>query len=166
MVSRKQMNCQTLSEFRRNYAKKFLSLMVLVLVILPGVLNSFGQEEQTIILTTSKNSYLPGDVVQLNGNVMNQPGQLVAIQIKDSSGNLILIRTMQSDKVGNFLLQFKIPTTATTGNFSIIASTKINGFVVMQTKTITATVPEFLFSIPVLLLSIMSMILFYRFYVA
>jgi hypothetical protein len=38
---------------------------------------------------------------------------------------------------------FKIPSSATSGDFSIIASARINGFVVTQTKTITATVPEF-----------------------
>jgi len=107
-----------------------------------------------------------GDIVQLNGNVNNQAGQLVAIQIKDSSGNLILIRTIQSDKKGNFLLSFKITSTATSGDFSIIASTKINGFIITQTKTITATVPEFPFFIPVLLFSIIAIILFHRFSVA
>jgi predicted secreted protein with PEFG-CTERM motif len=56
---------------------------------------------------------------------------------------LILIRTVQSDQNGNFTLSFKIPPTATSGDFSIIASARINGFVITQTKTMTATVPEF-----------------------
>lgn len=98
---------------------------------------------------------MPGDVVKLNGTVNIQSGQLVAIQIKDSSGNLILIRTLPTDKNGNFVLQFKIPQTATSGDFSIIASARINGFIITQTKTMMATVPEFgQITMPVFALSI------------
>ncbi len=137
------MNNHTLSVFHRNNPGRFLSLGAVVLLALPGVLNSFAQEEQSIILGTNKDNYLPGDIVQLSGTVTGQPSALVALQIKDSSGNLILIRTVQSDQNGNFGLQFKIPSTATSGDFTIVASAKINGFIVTQTKTMTATVPEF-----------------------
>ena len=132
------MNNHTLSALSR-----FLSLGVIMLLALPGVLNSFAQVEQSIVLATNKEHYMPGDTVQLSGTVTGQPNALVALQIKDSSGNLILIRTVQSDQNGNFALSFKIPSTATSGDFNIVASTKINGFIVTQTKTMTATVPEF-----------------------
>ncbi len=104
---------------------------------------SFAQDEDTIVLSTNKNSYIPGDTVQLNGMLTGQPGQLVAIQVKDSSGNLILIRTVQADQNGYFALQFKIPPTASSGDFSIVASAKVNGFIVTEAKTVNATVPEF-----------------------
>ena len=120
-----------------------MSLGVVMLLALPGLLNSFAQVEQSIVLATNKEHYMPGDTVQLSGTVTGQPNALVALQIKDSSGNLILIRTVQSDQNGNFTLSFKIPSTATSGDFNIVASTKINGFIVTQTKTMTATVPEF-----------------------
>ena len=95
----------------------------------------------------------------LNGIVNGQSGQLVAIQVKDSTGNLILIRTIQTDQNGNFAIQFKIPTTATSGNFDIKASARINGFVVTQTKTMTATVPEFgQIAMPVLTISLISLL--------
>jgi len=122
---------------------RFLLLGAVLLLALSGVLDSFAQEEQSIVLATNKANYLPGDTVQLSGTVTGQSNALVALQIKDSSGNLILIRTVQSDQNGNFALSFKIPSTATSGDFNIVASTKINGFVVTQTKTVTATVPEF-----------------------
>ena len=132
------MNNHTLSAL-----SSFLSLGAVILLALPGVLNSFAQEEQSIVLATNKEHYLPGDTVQLSGTVTGQSNALVALQIKDSSGNLILIRTVQSDQNGNFELSFKIPSTASSGDFNIVASTKINGFIVTQTKTMTATVPEF-----------------------
>lgn len=137
------MNCHTLSAFHRENRAGFLPLAVVLLIALPGVINAFAQEEQSIMLTTNKDHYIPGDIVQLSGTVTGQPSALVALQIKDSSGNLILIRTVQSDQNGNFALSFKIPPTATSGDFSITASAKINGFVITQTKTMTATVPEF-----------------------
>jgi predicted secreted protein with PEFG-CTERM motif len=133
---------------------------VVALLAFPVVLNSFAQVEQSITLATNKDSYLPGDIVQLSGVVTGQPNVLVALQIKDSSGNLILIRTIQSDQNGNFAIKFKIPPTATSGNFNIAASAKINGFIVTQTKTMSATVPEFGTVAPIILvISILSIII-------
>jgi len=130
-----------------------------------GDSNSSAPVDQSMTLTTDKEAYLPGDTVQLSGMVAGQPNILIALQIKDSSGNIILIRTVQSDSNGNFAIQFKIPPTATSGNFSIVASSKINGSIVTQTKTMTATVPEFgtltmtLFGISFIMISIMSIFL-------
>ena len=137
------MNFHTLSAFRRKNKARVMPLVLVMLIALPGVINAFDQEEPSITLATNKDHYLPGDIVQLSGTVIGQPSALVALQIKDSSGNLILIRTVQSDQNGNFALSFKIPSSATSGDFSITASAKINGFTVTQTKTMTATVPEF-----------------------
>ena len=132
-----------MSDLNRKNKFRFIVLTVLVLIGLSGVSNSSAQEDQSIILTTNSDSYLPGDTVKVSGMVTGQPNPLVAIQVKDSDGNLILIRTLQADQNGNFVVQFKIPTTATSGKFSIVANSKINGFVVTQTKIIDATVPEF-----------------------
>ena len=137
------MNYHTLLDSHRKTTDRFLNLALIVLVAFPTTLSSFAQVDQSITLTTNKDSYLPGDTVQLSGVVTGQSNVLVALQIKDSSGNLILIRTVQSDQDGNFAIKFKIPPTATSGNFNIVASAKINGFIVTQTKTMTATVPEF-----------------------
>ncbi|CUR52001.1 exported protein of unknown function [Nitrosotalea devaniterrae] len=153
------MNYHILSAFHRTNGARLLPLLTVMVLAAPGVMNSFAQEaDQSIMLATNKEQYLPGDIVQLSGTVSGQPNALVGLQIKDSTGNLILIRTVQSDQNGNFALQFKIPSTATSGDFSIIASSKINGFVVTQTKTMTATVPEFgplampLFGVSILLI--------------
>jgi hypothetical protein len=138
-----QMNYHISLDSHRGYASRLLFVALVAILAIPGISNCFAQVDQSITLATNKGAYLPGDIVQLTGVVTGQPNVLVALQIKDSSGNLILIRTVQSDQNGNFALQFKIPPTATTGNFDISASAKINGFLVTQTKTMTATVPEF-----------------------
>jgi predicted secreted protein with PEFG-CTERM motif len=105
--------------------------------------DSYAQQDQTITLATNKNSYLPGDLVQLSGMVTGQTAPVVGIQVKDPQGTLILIRAVQADQNGNFAIQFKIPPTAISGNFSITASARVNGFIVTQTKVMTAAVPEF-----------------------
>src|SRR5437867_4656809 len=137
------MKYHTLLGYHRKNQFGVIVLAVPVLFVLAGLSNSSAQEDQSITLTTNKGTYLPGDTVQVSGMVTGQPGALVAIQVKDSDGNLILIRTLQADQDGNFAVQFKIPPTATSGKFSIIASSKIGGFVVTQTKVIEASVPEF-----------------------
>jgi hypothetical protein len=139
-----------------------LIVTVPVLFVLSGLANSYAQVDQSITLSTNKSSYLPGDTVLVSGVVTGQSAALVALQVKDSDGNLILIRTLQSDQNGNFAVQFKIPPTATSGKFSILASSKIGGFVVTQTKVIDASVPEFGDIAPqVLVLSTIFAIIFF-----
>jgi predicted secreted protein with PEFG-CTERM motif len=82
-------------------------------------------------------------LVSITGSINGAPNQYVAIQVKDPSGNLIAIRTVQTDSNGNFMLQFKVPTTATSGNFEIDANAKVNGQELTATKSIMQTVPEF-----------------------
>ena len=136
------MNSHTLSAFHRKI-DALLALTAFLLLALTGITNSFAQEAQSITLSTNKNSYMPGDVVQLSGTISAQPSGGVALEVKDSDGNLILIRTVPVDQNGNFALQFKIPPTATSGNFSVISSARVNGFIVTQAKVFAATVPEF-----------------------
>ncbi len=105
--------------------------------------NSFAQEADSITLTTNKGSYLPGDIVQLSGTVSSQPTFGIAVEVTDSDGSVILNRTVQVDQNGNFAIQFKIPTTASSGTFTVYASALVNGFHITQNKTFAATVPEF-----------------------
>ncbi len=105
--------------------------------------SSFAVTE--ITLDTNKGSYGPGDTVELTGKIANSSHQLVAIEVKDPSGNTIVIRTVQADSDGNFVLKFKIPSAVKSGNYDIIANAKVNGDTIKETKTITATsvIPEF-----------------------
>lgn len=123
---------------------KHLPLLFALLVL--GLISSVFQssfEQTQITLNTDKSSYGPGDLVSITGTISGASNQYVAIQVKDPSGNLITIRTVQTDSNGNFALQFKVPSTATSGNFEIDANAKINGQVMTGTKSIMQTVPEF-----------------------
>ena len=137
------MNYHPLSAYHRNTQNTLLSLAVVAFLVL-GVSNSYAQEAESITLSTDKESYLPGDAVQLTGVVIGQqPSVGVALEVMDSDGTAILFRTVQADQNGNFAVKFKIPITATSGKFSVYASALIDGFHVKQTKVFSATVPEF-----------------------
>ena len=137
------MNYHPLSAYHRKTQNTLLSLTVFSFLVI-GVSNSYAQEAESITLSTDKESYLPGDTVQLSGVVIGQqPSVGVALEVMDSDGTAILFRTVQADQNGNFAVQFKIPVTATSGKFSVYASALIDGFHVKQTKIFSATVPEF-----------------------
>lgn len=136
----------------------FLAASLLIIITIPS---SFAQEDQSITITTPKSTYGPGDTVNITGTVNGgTPGQLVAIQIKDPKGNLILIRTVQTDQLGNFALSFKVPQNSPSGKFGITASSRINGYVVTQSTASETPVPEFPVSGLVLVAATGSLVLF------
>jgi len=67
--------------------------------------------------------------------------KVVALEIKDAAGNVILIRTVQADADGNFSIKFRIPTTAVAGEFDIVTNVDIEGQAFSETKTVDASEP-------------------------
>lgn len=121
---------------------KILALFAIGLMSI-GISNSFAVNEVTF--NTDKGTYGAGDTVTITGTVVNSPNQLVAIEVKDPSGNILVLRTVQTDSSGNYELKFKLPPSAPSGNYDIVANSKVNGIMVTETKTIvqTSVVPEF-----------------------
>lgn len=111
-----------------------LFLLALSPILIFGVSESFASNE--IIFDVNKGSYGPGDVVELTGQVKDSPNQLVAIEVQDTDGNTILIRTVQTDDQGNFVLKFKVPSTVKAGKLDIVANTEVNGTTVKESKQI------------------------------
>ncbi len=111
--------------------KILLIAMLLVISIIPA----FAQSPITFDVDTTK--IMAGKIVELKGKVTeNLEGQPVAVEIKDSDGNVILIRTVTSDENGNFVLKFKVPNDTKTGEFSIITSVELDGQSFSETKSI------------------------------
>lgn len=54
-------------------------------------------------------------------------GKPVGIEIKDGDDNVVVIRTVTSDENGEFTLKFKVPSTATAGEFDIITNVELDG---------------------------------------
>ena len=106
------------------------------LVFLFGISESFAQGS-IISFDIDEKSFAPGEIVELTGNVeQSLAGQPVAIEVKDSAGNVILIRTVTPDDNGNFVLKFKIPSSAKAGTFEIITNVEVAGEAFTETKTV------------------------------
>jgi len=67
-------------------------------------------------------------------SLINQP---VAVEIRDSEGNVILIRTVTPDSEGNFSLKFKVPQSAKAGEFDVTANVEFNGETLSDKKSVT-----------------------------
>ena len=122
---------------RQNY--HLLVLLVIVTIFIPIIVeNIFAQN--SLSLTTNKSTFELGELVSIEGT--GSPNQPVAIEVKDPDGNTVLIRTVQPDSSGNFVLQFKIPSSGMIGKYNIVANAEINGQKVTQTKQITLGSPS------------------------
>jgi len=102
--------------------KLILVAMLLVVIITPA----FAESLITFDVDTTK--FTPGEIVELEGKVQSGlEGEVVAIEIKDADGTLILIRTVTSDSNGEFSLKFKVPSTAAAGSFDVVTNLDIGG---------------------------------------
>jgi len=113
--------------------------MLFSIIVLLGfslIASSFAQSS-IINFEVDEKSFAPGQIVELTGSVEpSLAGKPVAVEIKDSGGNVILIRTVTPDENGNFVLKFKIPTSAKPGNFEIISNVEVEGQPITESKTI------------------------------
>ena len=113
-----------------------LTFFVLFLIVISFFVSESYAADITI--NTNKQTFAGGDTVELSGTVSGgNVGDLVALEIKDPSGETILIRTVQLGSGGTFNLQFKLPASGQSGSYDIIANTQIAGQTVTETKTIT-----------------------------
>jgi len=104
-----------------------MKLVLFLLLLIPLMITpAFSQSLITFDVDTTK--FTPGEIVELQGTVQSGlEEQPVAVEIKDADGNLILIRTVTSDGNGEFTLKFKVPNSATSGEFDIVTNMEING---------------------------------------
>ena len=104
-----------------------MKFVLFLLLLIPLMLTpAFSQSLITFDVDTTK--FTPGEIVELDGQVQSGlEGQPVAVEIKDADGNLILIRTVTSDGNGEFTLKFKVPNSATSGEFDIVTNMEIDG---------------------------------------
>ncbi len=101
--------------------KLILIAMLLAVIITPV----FAESLITFDVDTTK--FTPGEIVELEGKVQSGlEGEVVAVEIKDADGTLILIRTVTSDSNGEFSLKFKVPSTAAAGSFDVVTSMELD----------------------------------------
>jgi len=114
-------------------------LAIIGISTLIGISGAFAQGS-IITFDIDEKSFVPGEIVELTGNVdRSLAGQPVAIEVKDSGGSVILIRTVTPDSNGDFVLKFKIPTTAKAGDFEIITNVEVAGEAFTETKKVVVS---------------------------
>lgn len=101
--------------------KKFLVFFIILLGFTFS--QSFAAE---IIFDSTNQSYSAGDIVDLTGNISGGiEGDLVAIEIKSPSGEILLIRTVELGPEGNYSLKFRIPPSGESGSYGISTNVSV-----------------------------------------
>jgi len=114
---------------------KSLILIISLAIISSLIVPSFAAE---VTLDTNKESYGPGDIVELSGIIENGvEGDYTAIEVKSPSGEIILVRTVTLGPGGSYYLKFKIPESGDAGSYDISVNAQIGGETVTESKTIT-----------------------------
>ena len=109
-----------------------------VLLLISGI--SVASAASIISIELDSNTLVAGEIVEISGTVESSlAGQPVGIEVKDSDGEIILIRSITSDSNGNFTLKFKVPSSSS-GEVEIITSVEIDGQ--SFSESISATVAE------------------------
>ena len=104
--------------------------MILILASSLGISSAGAQTGITV--ETNFDLFEQGQMVMITGNAEEKS---VAIKVKDPTGISILVRTLETDSGGNFDLQFRIPQTATLGNYQVVVSTVVDNVPVINTIT-------------------------------
>ena len=101
--------------------KKFLGFFIILLSLTFS--QSFAAE---IIFDSTNRSYSAGEIVDLTGNIPGGiEGDLVAIEIKSPSGEIILIRTVELGPDGSYSLKFRIPPSGESGMYGISTNVSV-----------------------------------------
>ena len=104
--------------------------MIIILATSLGISSAGAQTGITV--ETNFDVFQQGQTVMVTGNTEEK---FVAIQVKDPTGISILVRTLETDSSGNFDLQFRIPLTATLGEYQVVANTVVDNLPVITTIT-------------------------------
>ena len=111
--------------------------LIFLLTIIVGfsLIPAFG--ESIIRFDVDTTTLTPGEIVELTGKVgVGLEGQPVAIEVADSNGKIILIRTVTSDLNGDFILKFKVPLSVESGEFEIVTNIEIDGESFTERKSV------------------------------
>jgi len=99
--------------------------LLLVVIVSLSISESFAAE---IIFDSTKESFGPGEIVELSGTIEGGiEGDLIALEVKSPSGEIILIRTVELGPGGTYNLKFKVPASAESGEYDITTNVELVG---------------------------------------
>jgi hypothetical protein len=110
------------------------------MLLIPAL--AFAQS-QKITLNFDEKSFQAGQIAELKGNVdPSLAGKPVAVEVKDSQGQIILLRTVQPDANGNFVLKFKVPVTARGSELQISTSVESERETISESSKVQVSTTE------------------------
>ena len=114
-------------------------MKVILFVALISIIVSPAFAQSVITFDVDTTKFVPGEIVELKGTVGDGlEGQPVAVEINDSEGNVILIRTVTSDIDGEFVIKFKVPDNVELGELDIVTNVELDGQSFTDTKQVDA----------------------------
>jgi len=143
-----------------------LLLALSLQLFLLGSSNAVGQ--LTVTVTTDKQSYGPGELITINGQVLDDFSQGVAfasvsVQVNDPNGNPIHITSIFSNIDGTFTDQFTVPAGSVDGGYTVFTTASKPGYMEDSNQTAYTVIPEFpisdmlwLMLIPILLATLLA----------
>ncbi len=105
-------------------------ILLLALIFTVGISSASAQTEITV--ETDFDVFQQGQMVTITGNTGEKS---VTVQVKDPTGISILVRTITTNFGGNFELEFRIPQTATLGDYQIITNVVVDDVPTINTIT-------------------------------
>jgi len=109
-----------------------MKIILLLALIFATIGISSASAQAGVTVETDFDVFQQGQMVTITGNAGEKS---VTIQVKDPTGISILVRTITTDFGGNFELQFRIPQTATLGDYQIITNVIVDDVPMINTIT-------------------------------
>jgi len=121
-----------------------------------------------VTVTTDKQSYGPGELITINGQVLDDFGQGVAfasvsVQVNDPNGNPIHITSILSNIDGTFTDQFTVHAGSVDGGYTVFTTASKPGYMEANNQTAYMVIPEFSISdilwltlVPILLATLLG----------
>lgn len=115
-----------------------MKLEFIIVLFAVSIIPAFAESVISFDVDTTK--FVPSEIVEIKGKAgEGLEGQPVAVEISDSKGNIILIRTVTSDINGEFVLKFKVPNDVEPGDLDIVTNVELDGQSFSETKQVEAT---------------------------
>ena len=105
-------------------------ILLLALIFTVGISSAGAQAGVTV--ETDFDVFQQGQMVTITGNAGEKS---ITIQVKDPTGISILVRTITTNFGGNFELEFRIPQTATLGDYQLITNVAVDDVPTINTIT-------------------------------
>ena len=114
---------------------KYQTIFVFTVLVLGlGVTQSYAAE---VIFDSTEKSYSAGDVVTLEGTIEGGiEGDIVALEIKSPSGDVIVLRTVELGPDGSYSLKFRLPSSGESGTYDITTNLEVDETPELQAPSI------------------------------